>query len=125
MPELDQSLSALIEDLSHRGLLEETLLLVMGEFGRTPKINNAKDGGRDHRSKAYSVLFAGGGIRGGQVYGATDKHAAEVKDLPVRPDDLAATLYEALGIPHDLPLKDMKGQPHRISDGQPIPSLFG
>ena len=125
MPELDQSLSALIEDLESRGLLAETLLLIAGEFGRTPNINSAKDGGRDHWSKAYSVMLAGGGIRGGQVYGATDKNAAEVKDLPVSPDDLAATLYEALGIPHDLPLKDMKGQPHRISDGQPIWPLFG
>jgi uncharacterized protein (DUF1501 family) len=125
MPELDQSLSALIEDLETRGLLAETLLLIMGEFGRTPKINDAKDGGRDHWSKAYSVMLAGGGIDGGQVYGATDKDGAEVKHLPVSPDDSAATLYESMGIPHDLPLKDMKGQPHRISDGQPIWPLFG
>lgn len=125
MPEFDQSLSALIEDLHDRRLLSETLLLVLGEFGRTPKINNAKDGGRDHWCKAYCALMAGGGIQGGQVYGATDDYAAEVKDLPVRPDDLAATLYEALGIPHDLQLKDMKGRPHRISDGTPIRPLFG
>jgi len=125
LPELDQSLSALIEDLEQRNLLDDTLLIVMGEFGRTPTINNADGGGRDHWSKAYSMLFAGGGVRGGLVYGATDAHAAEVKDRPVRPDDLSATVFSALGITHDQMLPDMRGRPHRISDGEPIASLFG
>ncbi len=124
MPELDQALSALIGDLDERGLLEETLVIVMGEMGRTPKINNNPDGGRDHWGHAYSVLWAGGGIRGGQVVGATDRHAAFVKDLPARPDDIAATLYELLGIPHDLVLKDATNRPHRITDGTPIRPLF-
>lgn len=124
LPEFDRSLSALLEDLEQRGLLCETLVIVMGEFGRTPTINAADGGGRDHWSKAYSVLLAGGGIRGGQVYGATDAHAAEVKDRPVRPDDLSATVFHALGIPHDCMLADMRGRPHRISDGEPILPLF-
>src|SRR4051812_26374580 len=125
LPEFDQAFSALLGDLSDRGLLDETLLLVMGEFGRTPKINGAAGGGRDHWSRAYSVLLAGGPIHGGIVYGQTDAIAGEVKDLPVRPDDLAATLYEALGIPHDTMLPDLRQRPHRIADGTPIWKLFG
>ncbi len=120
LPELDQALSALISDLDERGLLQETLVIVMGEMGRTPQINSSPGGGRDHWGRAYSVLWAGGGIRPGQVVGATDRHAAEVKDFPARPDDIAATLYELLGIPHDLLLKDATDRPHRISDGSPI-----
>ncbi|MCC7420287.1 MAG: DUF1501 domain-containing protein [Planctomycetaceae bacterium] len=125
MPELDQALSALLSDLDERGLLDETLVIVMGEMGRTPQINSNPGGGRDHWGKAYSVLWSGGGIVGGQTVGATDRHAAEVKDLPARPDDIAATLYEALGIPHDLILKDATDRPHRITDGTPIRPLLG
>jgi len=125
LPELDQSLSALLMDLQERGLYDETLVIVMGEMGRTPRINSNAGGGRDHWAKAYSVLMAGGGIRGGQTYGATDAHAAEVKDLPVRPDDLASTLFHRLGIAPDLMLKDAANRPHRISDGEPITALFG
>jgi hypothetical protein len=124
MPELDQALSALISDLHDRGLLQETLVVVMGEMGRTPKINDNQDGGRDHWGHAYSVLWAGGGIRGGQVVGATDRHAALVKDLPARPDDIAATLYEILGIPHDLVLRDATDRPHRVTEGVPIRALL-
>lgn len=124
LPELDQSLSALLIDLQERGLYDDTLVIVMGEMGRTPRINNSPGGGRDHWAKAYSVLMAGGGIRGGLTYGATDAHAAEVKDLPVRPDDLAATIFHRLGIPHDLMLNDLANRPHRISDGEPISALF-
>ena len=125
MPELDQALSALISDLDERGLLSETLVLVMGEMGRTPQINTSQDGGRDHWGRAYSALWAGGGIRPGQIVGATDRNAAEVKDHPARPDDLAATLYAAHGIPYDLMLPDVTGRPHRISDGLPIRQLLG
>jgi len=124
LPEFDQSLSALITDLDERGLLDETLIVVMGEFGRTPKINTNDGGGRDHWSRAYSIQLIGGGIRGGVVYGATDQHAADVTDLPVKPDDIAATLYESLGISHDLILHDQKGQPHKISEGQPLTALM-
>jgi uncharacterized protein (DUF1501 family) len=124
MPELDQALSALISDLDERGLLAETLVLVMGEMGRTPKINNNAGGGRDHWGQAYSVLWAGGGIRGGNIVGATDRHAAVVKDQPAKPDDIAATLYHLLGIPHDLELRDATDRPHRISEGTPIGPLL-
>jgi uncharacterized protein (DUF1501 family) len=96
----------------------------MGEFGRTPKIANVKDGGRDHWSRAYSIQLIGGGIRGGVVYGATDQHAADVTDFPVKPDDIAATIFESLGIQHDLILQDQKGQPHKISEGQPLTALM-
>ena len=125
MPELDQALSALIEDLADRSLLEETLVVVTGEFGRTPTINKSDGGGRDHWSRAYSALLAGGGIRGGQVYGRTDAVAGSVQDFPVRPDDLAATLYEALGIPADTVLTDAQQRPRRLTEGQPVPALFG
>src|SRR5207248_11777314 len=114
-----------LADLQDRGLLDETLVLVMGEFGRTPTINNAAGGGRDHWSRAYSVLFAGGGVRGGTVYGSTDRIAGDVKDLPVRPDDLAATVFAALGIPSEGMLPDQRQRPHRISEGQPVRALFG
>lgn len=124
LPEFDQSLSALITDLDERGLLEDTLIVVMGEFGRTPQINNAAGGGRDHWSRAYSIQLIGGGIRGGVVYGATDRHSADVVDFPVLPDDVAATIYELLGVKHDLVLHDQKGQPHKISEGEPLRSLM-
>jgi hypothetical protein len=93
-------------------------------MGRTPKINNAAEGGRDHWGQAYSVLWAGGGVPGGTIVGATDRHAAFVKDAPARPDDIAATLYEILGIPHDLVLKDATDRPHRITEGTPITALL-
>lgn len=125
LPEFDQSLSALISDLDERGLLDETLIMVMGEMGRTPRINNAKDGGRDHWGRAYSAVFAGGGIRPGQVHGSTDRHASEVKDHPVKPDDIAATVFEALGISHDLTLEDMTNRPRHITDGKPVTQLLG
>jgi hypothetical protein len=123
--ELDQGLSALISDLDERGLLNETIVLVMGEFGRTPQINENDGGGRDHWPHAYSVLWAGGGAPGGQVIGSTGRHAAYVKDRPLKPDDLSATLYEALGIPHETRLKDIGGRPRAISEGAPIRELLG
>ncbi len=96
----------------------------MVAIGRTPKINDNPDGGRDHWGQTYSVLWAGGGIRGGQIVGATDRHAAQVKDSPARPDDIAATLYERLGIPHDVVLHDGLDRPHRITEGTPIAPLI-
>src|SRR5438874_13625310 len=109
---MDQSLSALLEDLGQRGLLGQTLVLCMGEFGRTPKIN--KDAGRDHWGMCQSALLAGGGVRGGQLYGATDKQAAYVKDNPVSPEDLLATIYHALGIPQESELRDRENRPYRM-----------
>lgn len=125
MHELDQGVSALIGDLDERGLLSETIVLVMGEFGRTPKINTNEGGGRDHWPHAYCVLWAGGPGPAGQIIGATDPHAAYVKDRPLKPDDLSATLYESLGIPHDTRLHDLNGRPRAISEGTPIPELLG
>jgi hypothetical protein len=122
IPPLDRGLSALLDDLSLRGLLDETLVVAVGEFGRTPRINNAQ--GRDHWGPCQSVLLAGGGIRGGQVYGASDKIAAYPKDNPVSPEDLLATIHEALGISPATEIHDREGRPHRVCDGQPIMALF-
>lgn len=120
---LDQAYSALLEDLHDRGLLDETLVTAVGEFGRTPKIN--KDGGRDHWGACQSALLAGGGIRGGQVYGATDAQAAYVKDNPVSPEDFLATIYYALGLSPESEVHDRDGRPYRIVEGTPVSALFG
>jgi hypothetical protein len=123
IPPLDRGLSALLEDLHERGLLDETLVVALGEMGRTPRINANQ--GRDHWGAAQSVLLAGGGVRGGQVVGATDQHAAFVKDNPVRPEDLLATVYHALGIAPDSEVHDREGRPHRITEGKAVTALFG
>jgi hypothetical protein len=123
IPSLDLGLTALLEDLDDRGMLDETLVIAFGEMGRTPKINTAQ--GRDHWGAAQSVLLAGGGVRGGQVYGATDKQAAFVKDNPVRPEDLLATVYHALGIPPDSEIHDRENRPYAISEGRAVTALFG
>ena len=106
-----------------RGMLDETLVVAVGEFGRTPKINAMQ--GRDHWPFCYSALLAGGGIRGGQVYGASDRHAAYVKDRPVAPEDLLATIFHALGLPIDAELRDLEGRPFRMTEGSPVLPLFG
>ena len=122
IPPLDRGLSALLDDLDGRGLLDETLVAVAGEFGRTPKVN--RDAGRDHWGACQSALFAGGGIRGGQVYGASDRQAAYVKDRPVSPADFLATICHALGIAPDSEVHDRAGRPYRITDGTPVTALF-
>jgi hypothetical protein len=123
IPPLDRGLSALLEDLHDRGMLGETLVVAMGEMGRTPRINKTQ--GRDHWGAAQSALLGGGGVRGGQVYGATDKHAAYVKDNPVRPEDLLATVYHALGIDPDSQVHDRERRPYAITEGRPVAALFG
>jgi hypothetical protein len=123
IPPLDQAISALLEDLSIRGMLDETLVAAVGEFGRTPRINN--DGGRDHWGACQSALVAGGGIRGGQVYGSSDAQAAYVRDLPVSPADFLASIYHAFGIAPDREIHDREGRPHRLCDGRPLTTLFG
>ena len=120
---LDRGLSALIEDLHDRGLLARTLISAAGEFGRTPKIN--KDAGRDHWGACQSALFAGGGIKGGQVYGKSDKSAAYPTDNPVSPADFMATMYHALGIDPEGEVRDRENRPHRLCDGKPVAALFG
>ena len=95
-PWLDRALSALLDDLHERGLLERTLVVVMGEFGRSPKINDKA--GRDHWEHCYSALLAGGGIHGGRVVGSSDAHGSHPHDHPVTPADIAATVQHAIGI---------------------------
>ena len=123
LPILDQGLSAFIDDMDQRGLLEETLVVVMGEFGRTPKINNGA--GRDHWGQAGSMLFAGAGVGGGNVIGATNHDGSEVVERPVRPGDVCRTVYEALGIdPHKM-LRTPDGRPiHILDEGEAIEELY-
>lgn len=121
-PSFDRSFSALLEDMHERGLLNETLVVVAGEFGRTPKINGTN--GRDHWAHCYTQLMAGGGIRGGQVYGASDKQGAYVKDAPVTPDDFAATILHAFGLSPETTVEDLSGRPVQISTGAPVAALF-
>src|SRR5262249_41078795 len=103
LPVLDNALSALLTDLTERGLLQSTLVVVLGEFGRTPRINLAKGPppGRQPWPFCYSAMLAGGGIRGGAVYGESDKIGAYVKDSPVKPQDLSATIFHALGVDYE------------------------
>jgi len=121
LPLFDRSVSALLTDLEMRGMLDETLVVLLTDFGRTPKIN--KNGGRDHHPAVYSVAFAGGGIRGGQVYGASDESGTEPAELACSPADLHATVYKALGIDHHAELHDREGRPFRICDGEPLPLI--
>lgn len=123
VPHLDQGFAALINDMSASGLLKETLVLVMGEFGRTPKVN--KDAGRDHWGKAGSIIFAGAGIQGGRVVGATDKDGAFVTDRPVSPADVCYTVYDSLGIDPRKQLFTPEGRPVEILDqGSLIRELY-
>jgi uncharacterized protein (DUF1501 family) len=122
LPQADQSLSALIEDLDARGLLETTLIVAMGEFGRTPRIN--REGGRDHWPDCYTVLLAGGGVQGGAVYGASDRIGAYPATDPVTPGDLAATIFWRFGIDPATEIHDQTGRPHRLAAGEPLRRLF-
>jgi hypothetical protein len=115
LPAFDQTYSALLEDLSNSGLLEETLVVVMSEMGRTPKINPRA--GRDHWTFCYSAMLAGAGIRGGTVYGQSDSQAAYVKDKPVSTADLCATIYRCLGIDPELRIHDKTNRPVAIAHG--------
>ncbi len=112
LPGLDQTFAALMQDLTERNLLDETLVVVMSEMGRTPKVN--ANAGRDHWTHCYSVLFAGAGIKGGSIYGASDAHAAYVKDKPISTGDICATIYRCLGIDPDSTVPDRSGRPVSI-----------
>jgi hypothetical protein len=122
LPYLDRSVSALLDDLSASGLLENTLVIVTGEFGRTPKIN--KDAGRDHWGPAMTVLFAGGGVRGGNVIGATDNIAAYPVSDKQTPANVAATIFHTLGIPRTATWTDFDGRPHELYHADPIAGLL-
>lgn len=123
VPDFDQGFAALIHDLDQRGLLKDTFVVAMGEFGRTPKIN--KDNGRDHWAKAGSMLFAGAGVQRGKVIGATDREGAFVTDRPVRPADVACTIFEALGINPRKQIFTPDGRPLEILDqGETMRDLY-
>lgn len=123
LPPFDQAYSALIEDLDQRGLLESTLVVAWGEHGRTPRVNGTA--GRDHWMSAFSAALAGGGVQGGRVVGATDSHAATVKDNPKHPQDVLATVYRHLGVDPTIQYHDHSGRPHPVLPfGKPIDELF-
>jgi len=126
-PPTDQALSALLEDLHTSGLLESTLIVMAGEFGRTPKISTLpqfyKLPGRDHWGAVQTVFFAGGGVRGGTVVGASDRVAAYPKAEPQTPENLAATIYHALGVPQTAHWRDAEQRPHYVYHGDPIKGL--
>ncbi len=121
LPNFDLAYSGLILDLERRGMLDDTLVVCLSEHGRTPKIANVAGGGRDHWSRAYSALFAGGGISRGRVVGSTDEVAGDVKDRPVSPKDLLATIYHLLGIDHRERLSDRGGRPIGILPDDALP----
>jgi uncharacterized protein (DUF1501 family) len=123
-PVFDGTFATLIEDMHQRGLLDETLVVVMGEFGRSPKIN--ADGGRDHWGHCFSIVLAGAGIGGGQVIGASDPQGAYPISRPIRPQDLAATIFHLLGINPAGEFVDLLGRPRPLtSNATPIHELAG
>jgi hypothetical protein len=124
MPPADQGFAAVLDDLGSRGLLDETLVVWAGEFGRTPRINK-KNSGREHWPHCYSAVLAGAGIRGGAVFGVSDRWAAYPARDPVSPDDLGATILHALGIEPATVVTDAFNRPLRINDGTPLVSLYG
>ena len=127
LPVFDHMLTTLISDLEERGLLDDVLVLAMGEFGRTPKIGTqGSSDGRDHWPIVMSMTVAGGGFRHGQVIGASDRDAGQIKDRPVTPGDLAATIFQHMGVPQDVSYLDNRGRPRFIIDqGKPIAELCG
>ncbi len=129
LPEFDQCFAALLDDLHQRGLLPKTLVLVNSEMGRQPKVGDPRSGGtkgagRDHWTHCMSVLLAGGGMRGGQIYGASDKVGAYPADRCVAPEDVARTVYHAMGI-DDLEARDREGKPFNLMpEGRALTELF-
>lgn len=124
LPRLDEALSALLDDLHDRGLLERTLVVAMGEFGRSPTIQTKGAPGRLHWPQCYSAIVAGGGIRGGAIYGESDRTGGYVKNKPVKPQDLGATIFHALDVPLDIKL-GTDGISKPITTGKPLLELFG
>jgi hypothetical protein len=132
LPMFDRGFSALLEDMNRRGLLDDTLVVAMGEFGRTPRVGQitssagADRGGRDHWPSCYTVLFAGGGMPPGAIFGASDKDGGHPARDAVSPQDIAATIYQALGIPPETEIRDPRiGRPYVLSTGTPIRALLG
>lgn len=128
LPQLDQAVSALLDELYETGLMEQTLVIVVGEFGRTPRISQLGGKGlcgRDHWAWAYTAIFFGAGVQEGQVIGATDRNGAYPLTSSFHPSDLGATVYGRLGVdPHQM-VHDRRGQPHRLNQGEFMHELFG
>jgi len=127
-PPTDQAVSALLDDLHERGLLKDTLVIMAGEFGRTPRIFNGapsvyKLPGRDHWAPCQSILLAGGGVQGGRVIGSSDRNGAYPASDPQTPENFAATIYQALGIPRHATWQDLQGRPYHVYQADPIPGL--
>jgi hypothetical protein len=121
LPPLDQGVAALLDDLTVRSLLDETLVVLMGEFGRTPKVVGT---GRDHWAPCFSALFAGGGVRGGQVIGRSDRIGGYPVTTPYSPDDLGATVYHALGLDPESEVRDRQNRPVQLNRGRVMEALF-
>jgi Protein of unknown function (DUF1501) len=121
LPELDRAFSALIEDLDQRGMLATTLVVMTGEFGRTPEVN--VNAGRDHWPNVFSLVLAGAGVPGGHVWGESDKEGAQVKDKPVEVADLIATIYQKVGIDYQKEYVSNIGRPFKLAEGKPLPFL--
>jgi hypothetical protein len=122
LPPTDAAFASLVEDLYERGLLDETLVVLTGEFGRTPRFNAA--GGRDHWPHCFSVVLAGGGVRGGQVHGGSDRIGAYPTSGAVSPQELMATLYHCLGVDPSTHIHDLQGRPFALVDAAPLPALL-
>jgi uncharacterized protein (DUF1501 family) len=127
LPPTDRAVSALLDDLHDIGLLDTTLVVMAGEFGRTPRIFSipgAKLPGRDHWGAVQTVFFAGGGVRGGTVVGSSDKTGGHPRNDPQTPENFGATIYSALGLPQTAAWYDPAGRPHFVYQGKPIQGLF-
>jgi hypothetical protein len=122
LPVLDKAMAALVRDLNDRGMWQKTVLVWMGEFGRTPRIN--QNAGRDHWARCWSVVLGGGSLKGGLLHGSTSKDGTDVKDNPCSVGDVFATLYKGLGIDPTMQIRDAIGRPHNIAEGKPIEALF-
>jgi hypothetical protein len=124
LPQFDAACSSLVNDLADRGMLERTIVAVFGDFGRTPRING-NNAGRDHWNYCYSLMLIGGGFRGGYIHGSSDATGAFPASLPLTPGDIIATMYQALGVPHDGEVRDQLHRPHRIVPiGEPVHELL-
>jgi uncharacterized protein (DUF1501 family) len=125
LPPTDKSVAALLSDLEQRGLLDSTLIVMAGEFGRTPRISTLtqfyKGPGRDHWGAVQSVFLAGGGVKGGRVLGSSDKNGGYPADAPQTPENMAATIYGALGLPKSTSWTDAENRPHFLYHADPMP----
>jgi uncharacterized protein (DUF1501 family) len=126
LPPLDQGVAALFDDLTQTGLFDETMVLLLGEFGRTPKLNSLpkQEPGRDHWAPCFFGLFAGAGVCGGQVIGRSDEIGAYPATSPYSPDDVGATVYQALGVDPASEVRDRLGRPVQLNRGTPIEALY-